>query len=267
MPVFGVVLGGLEPRLRQRSAEETAKRAVAGFVLGGFGMGESAALRAALVRESVLPQLPPLLPRLLMGVGAPADVVALVGSGVDAFSAAYPLTLTQSGYASTFDIPGVDRGAAKAVWRRRQQQQKREPKRARVGGRATTEGSMAVLGVPVATTPAAGTNGKDDDDAIVDASAATMHGKVQLRDRRWMRDARPLLPGCSCATCRCYTRAYVTHLLNCNEMLASTLLYHHNLHHYLLFFEQMRVHIETGQFKRFARHFGVDDIGAGGVIT
>ena len=260
VPVFGVVLGGLEPRLRAQSAAETAKRGVAGFVLAGFGLGESTAVRASLLAE-VLPLLPPASPRLLMGVGAPADVVALVAGGIDALAAAYPLTLMQQGYASTFDIPGVDRKAAVAAAAAEEKGASRRAKRPRLhgGGGGGSGGDEEQEELTLGVAPGATAAGDGDGgDPIVDASAAARHGKIQLRDRRWKRDRRPLLPGCGCDTCRCYSRAYVTHLLNCNEMLASTLLYAHNLHHYLLFFEQMRKHIDAGQFASFANHFGVE---------
>ena len=79
--------------------------------------------------------------------------------------------------------------------------------------------------------------------------------KIQLRDRRYERDQRALLPGCTCPTCAHYTRAYIAHLLNTNEMLAEGLLYAHNLHHYLSFFAAMRRHISAGSFDSFASHF------------
>ena len=64
--------------------------------------------------------------------------------------------------------------------------------------------------------------------------------KFNVRDRAFSRDPRPLVPGCTCYTCRNHNRAYVHHLLNVHEMLGPTLLQVHNTHHYLRLFARVR---------------------------
>lgn len=49
----------------------------------------------------------------------------------------------------------------------------------------------------------------------------------------WIRDDRPILPGCSCMTCSMHSRAYLYHLVKTKELLAEILLFIHNLHHLL----------------------------------
>lgn len=63
--------------------------------------------------------------------------------------------------------------------------------------------------------------------------AFTGAGPVNLKNRRYARDPRPLDPDCDCPTCRRYGRAYLRHLKLRNEMLGAILLTWHNLHHYL----------------------------------
>lgn len=56
-------------------------------------------------------------------------------------------------------------------------------------------------------------------------------------------DFGPLLPGCTCYTCKNHTRAYINHLITVNEMLAPVLLTIHNLHHHLSLFKLIKTGI------------------------
>ncbi|HEV2548417.1 MAG TPA: tRNA guanosine(34) transglycosylase Tgt [Stellaceae bacterium] len=78
------------------------------------------------------------------------------------------------------------------------------------------------------------------------AQAFTRRGTVNLRNARHMDDPRPLDEGCTCATCRQYTRAYLHHLVRAGEILASMLLTQHNLHYYADLMRDLRIAIETG---------------------
>jgi queuine/archaeosine tRNA-ribosyltransferase len=59
--------------------------------------------------------------------------------------------------------------------------------------------------------------------------------------------------GCSCGTCRGYTRAYLHHLVKCSEPLGPRLLTIHNLHHYLTLMQDARDAIDAGVYAAFAR--------------
>jgi len=64
----------------------------------------------------------------------------------------------------------------------------------------------------------------------------------------------PLVPSCTCYTCRNFTRAYIHHLVMVKEMLGKVLLQLHNLHHYMMFFNSLQVAIkqdEVDQFRAF----------------
>eukprot|EP01028_Stygiella_incarcerata_P000279 TRINITY_DN1033_c1_g2_i1.p1 TRINITY_DN1033_c1_g2~~TRINITY_DN1033_c1_g2_i1.p1 ORF type:complete len:416 (+),score=119.00 TRINITY_DN1033_c1_g2_i1:106-1353(+) len=73
---------------------------------------------------------------------------------------------------------------------------------------------------------------------------------INLRDPSFLLDTRPLREGCSCPACRRHTRAYVHHLLNTHEMLASTLLSICNLWNYVRLFDYMRNLMENETEKR-----------------
>eukprot|EP01087_Luapelamoeba_hula_P018738 TRINITY_DN6089_c0_g1_i1.p1 TRINITY_DN6089_c0_g1~~TRINITY_DN6089_c0_g1_i1.p1 ORF type:complete len:489 (+),score=88.45 TRINITY_DN6089_c0_g1_i1:31-1497(+) len=72
--------------------------------------------------------------------------------------------------------------------------------------------------------------------------------KMNLRDKRYARDATPVLAGCSCYACLHHTRAYIHHLLCTHEMLASVLLSMHNNYQYALLFETARNHLASDSY-------------------
>lgn len=86
-------------------------------------------------------------------------------------------------------------------------------------------------------------------------SAFTRHGCIPVKAGRFRDDFGPIEQGCTCYACTHFSRAYVRHLINVNEILASRLMTIHNLHFYLTLMEQARAHIKTGTFERFRREF------------
>ncbi len=60
----------------------------------------------------------------------------------------------------------------------------------------------------------------------------TSFGKLSIKQARFRDDPQPLDPVCSCYVCRNYSRAYLRHLFQSNEILSSVLNTHHNLHYY-----------------------------------
>jgi queuine tRNA-ribosyltransferase len=60
-------------------------------------------------------------------------------------------------------------------------------------------------------------------------SALTASGRLNLRNARYVRDPRPLEEGCGCPACARFTRAYLRHLVNQDEILGLRLLSLHNL--------------------------------------
>jgi queuine tRNA-ribosyltransferase len=85
--------------------------------------------------------------------------------------------------------------------------------------------------------------------------AFTSRGKINIRNAKYTRDSGPLDPNCPCSVCGRYSRAYLRHLYQAGEMLAATLLSHHNLAFYLDTMRRVRQSIQLGQFDRFRREF------------
>ncbi|HUQ23603.1 MAG TPA: tRNA guanosine(34) transglycosylase Tgt [Gaiellaceae bacterium] len=77
-------------------------------------------------------------------------------------------------------------------------------------------------------------------------SALTATGRVNLRNARFARDPRPVEEGCSCPACSRFSRAYLRHLLNQEELLGLRLLSLHNLHFLLELTAGARAAIERG---------------------
>jgi queuine tRNA-ribosyltransferase len=82
-------------------------------------------------------------------------------------------------------------------------------------------------------------------------SALTASGRLNLRNRRFARDPRPLEEGCRCPACTRFSRAYVRHLVNQDELLGLRLLSLHNLHFVLELTAGARAAIERGELQAF----------------
>src|SRR5262249_36261492 len=83
------------------------------------------------------------------------------------------------------------------------------------------------------------------------ASAFTADGPIRLRNAQHKRDPAPIESGCSCYTCRNFSRAYVHHLFLADEMLGPTLLSLHNVAFYCRLMAEVRRAIREGQFAEF----------------
>jgi queuine tRNA-ribosyltransferase len=57
----------------------------------------------------------------------------------------------------------------------------------------------------------------------------TKNGRLVIRNAKYRTNDRPLDPACDCYTCRNYSRAYIRHLFNVNEILGPRLTTAHNL--------------------------------------
>jgi queuine tRNA-ribosyltransferase len=83
------------------------------------------------------------------------------------------------------------------------------------------------------------------------ASAFTADGPLRLRNARHKRDPAPLESGCSCYTCRHFSRAYLHHLFTVDEMLGPTLLSLHNVAFYCRLMADARRAIAEHRFAAF----------------
>jgi queuine tRNA-ribosyltransferase len=82
-------------------------------------------------------------------------------------------------------------------------------------------------------------------------SALTATGRLNLRNARFSRDSRPLEEGCGCPACARFSRAYVRHLVNQEELLGLRLLSLHNLHFLLELTAGARAAIERGELAEY----------------
>lgn len=83
----------------------------------------------------------------------------------------------------------------------------------------------------------------------------TSFGRLSIKQARYLEDSQPIDPECDCPVCRNYTRAYLRHLYQSNEILASVLNTTHNLYYYLQLMRRMRDAIATGGFMVFRDDF------------
>jgi queuine tRNA-ribosyltransferase len=82
-------------------------------------------------------------------------------------------------------------------------------------------------------------------------TALTSHGRLNLRNAGFMRDPRPLDERCACPACARFSRAYIRHLVNQQELLALRLLSVHNLRFLLDLTAGARAAIEAGRLADF----------------
>jgi queuine tRNA-ribosyltransferase len=81
----------------------------------------------------------------------------------------------------------------------------------------------------------------------------TSEGALNIRNSRFHADTGPIDSRCGCYACLHYSRAYLRHLQQCNEILGARLATIHNLSFYLTLMGRMRAAIEAGRFAAFAQ--------------
>jgi queuine tRNA-ribosyltransferase len=86
-------------------------------------------------------------------------------------------------------------------------------------------------------------------------TALTRKGRVILKNAQYAQDERPLDESCGCECCRHYSRAYLRHLFQAEELLVLRLVSLHNLRFMTEICETMRAAIEQGRFSEAKREF------------
>lgn len=86
-------------------------------------------------------------------------------------------------------------------------------------------------------------------------TAMTSQGKVVVRNATYAEDFTSLDPECDCYTCKNYTKAYLRHLIKCNEILGARLLTIHNLHFLLKMMENVREAIKEDRLLDYKKDF------------
>jgi queuine tRNA-ribosyltransferase len=104
-------------------------------------------------------------------------------------------------------------------------------------------------------------HGIDMSDCIIPTKFArggtlfTNRGKIRIRHRNYRRDFYPVEPNCSCYTCKNFSRAYLKHLFDSNEILGQVLATTHNIAFYKSLADRAREAIIEGRFKEFKEGF------------
>ena len=80
----------------------------------------------------------------------------------------------------------------------------------------------------------------------------TSAGRINIKNAIFADDSRPLDERCSCMVCRTYSRAYLRHLFQANEILSSILNSHHNVAFFLDIMAKIRQAIAFGELAEFS---------------
>uniref|UniRef100_A0A2K5MF89 Queuine tRNA-ribosyltransferase accessory subunit 2 n=2 Tax=Cercopithecinae TaxID=9528 RepID=A0A2K5MF89_CERAT len=207
--IIGVIEGGDVMEERLRSARETAKRPVGGFLLDGF-QGNPTTLETRLcLLSSVTAELPEDKPRLISGIGRPDEVLKCIERGVDLFESFFPYQVTERGGALTFSFD-----------------YQLNPEEILLQQNGTQEEIKCVDQIKKME--------------ITGCNQEITSFEINLKEKMYQEDFNPLVRGCSCYCCKNHTRAYIHHLLVTNELLAGVLLMMHNFEHYFGFFHSIR---------------------------
>lgn len=90
----------------------------------------------------------------------------------------------------------------------------------------------------------------------------TSNGRLVVRNAKYARDFSPIDENCDCHVCKNYSRAYIRHLVKCNETFGFRLTTYHNLYFLLKLMEQVRAAISDdrlGDFKEaFFEQYGLN---------
>lgn len=85
-------------------------------------------------------------------------------------------------------------------------------------------------------------------------NAFTRCGKINLKNLKYKEDFTPI-EDCDCYTCKHYTKAYIRHLITCNEILGGRLLSIHNIRFLIKMMEEIRESIKDNNFNKYKEDF------------
>lgn len=180
--LFPIAQGNFYDDLRVESLLRTIPYAKCGIAIGGLSVGEPKEVMYHFL-DVLKPHYPENMPRYLMGVGSPDDLIEGVLRGIDMFDCVLATRIARNG------------------------------------------------------------------------TAFTSHGKVVVRNGKYKEDFTTLDSECDCYTCKNFTKAYIRHLINVNEILGAKLLSIHNLRFLLKLMKDIRQSIMEDRFLDFREEF------------
>ena len=86
-------------------------------------------------------------------------------------------------------------------------------------------------------------------------NAFTRYGKINLKNLKFKEDFTPIEENCDCYTCKNYTKAYIRHLITCDETLGGRLLSIHNIRFLIKEVEEIRNAIKEDKFLEYKNEF------------
>ena len=85
-------------------------------------------------------------------------------------------------------------------------------------------------------------------------NAFTRNGKINIKNAKYKEDFTPIEENCDCYACKHYTKAYIRHLITCNESFAR-LLSIHNVRFLIKLTEELRKAIEEDTLLEYKEKF------------
>jgi len=86
-------------------------------------------------------------------------------------------------------------------------------------------------------------------------SLFTWDGRINIKNARFTEDGGPIQEGCTCYTCRTFSRAYLRHLTVSHELTSFYLNTIHNVHFYMELMKRIRSAVSAGTFDAFYHDF------------
>lgn len=86
-------------------------------------------------------------------------------------------------------------------------------------------------------------------------TAMTFGGDITIRNAGYKEDFAPIEEGCDCYACKNYSRAYIRHLIKCDEILGGRLLSIHNIRFLHRLTARMKEAIQNDAYLDFRKEF------------
>ena len=86
-------------------------------------------------------------------------------------------------------------------------------------------------------------------------NAFTKKGKINIKNAKFKEDFTPIDDTCDCYACKNYTRAYIRHLITCDESLGGRLLSIHNIRFLIKLTEELREAIKENKLLDYKEQF------------
>lgn len=86
-------------------------------------------------------------------------------------------------------------------------------------------------------------------------NAFTRYGKINLKNSKYREDFTPIEDSCDCYACKNFTKAYIRHLITCDESLGGRLLSIHNTRFLIKMMEEIREAIKSDKFSEYKEDF------------